>query len=67
MKVSKIAEMPTVISNTHESCYKAYQTLMRVHDMLKRGDSNLTVLEFLEEMEYSDINPNNHCNMGFNL
>ncbi len=48
MKLKEILEHPTVLNNTHESCYRAYHVLKQVLEMVKRGDSKETIFEFLE-------------------
>jgi hypothetical protein len=54
MTIIEIKEMPTVIGNVHESCYKSYQTLSLVTDMLKRGDSQETILLVIEHIKKED-------------
>jgi len=47
MTIEEIIEMPTVINNTHESIYRSWHILELVTLMLKRGDSNETILEVI--------------------
>lgn len=43
-----IKKLPTVKNNVHESIYKSYHVLNQVKDMLDRGDSKETVLDFID-------------------
>lgn len=52
MKIKQIEWFDTKIDNVHESCYRSYQTLQFTIDMLKRWDSNKTILEILELLWY---------------
>ena len=51
MTIDEIRKMPTVMNNHHESLLRAYQTLEKVKDMLKRKDSSETILEVIEHVE----------------
>ena len=56
MTLSDIQKMPTVIDNTHESCFQCYHILNAVLEMVKRGDSKETIKEVFELLCF---NPNN--------
>ena len=52
MSLQEIKEMPTVVVNTHESCYKSYHILKLVKEMILRGDSLETIgiiIDYLEQ------------------
>lgn len=40
--------MPTVIDNTHESCFRSYHVLIHVMTMMERGDSKETILDTIK-------------------
>lgn len=48
MDIIQIAKFPDGIENYHESVLRSFQILNKVCQMLKRGDSNETVLEFVD-------------------
>jgi hypothetical protein len=48
MKLDELRDFPTVTGNIHESVLKSYQTLKKIEEMIKRGDSKETILEFIE-------------------
>jgi fatty acid-binding protein DegV len=54
MTLYSIKETTTVIDNVHESCYQAYQILELVTEMLKRGDSQKTILLVIEHLKKED-------------
>lgn len=43
-----LSKMNETIGNVHESVYKSYNVLKHVERMLKRGDSNETILELIQ-------------------
>lgn len=45
MNLKEIQEMPTVIENIHESCFRSYQILYHILTMVERGDSKQTIME----------------------
>ena len=47
---------PTVLNNTHESCYRSYHILKVVLEMVKRGDSKESIEEVSELLAMSDTN-----------
>ncbi len=55
MQIHQIRLMPTTVvgdvgSGLHESTLRAYQILIKVEDLLKRGVPTDVVLELIEEM-----------------
>ena len=57
MTLSEIQLMPTVIDNTHESCFRSYQILDKVIELISRGDSKQTILDIIEHLRTM---PENH-------
>jgi len=55
MKINEIMNMPTVINNTHQSVYRCYHTLQKVKDMLKRKDSQKSILNYIELLEKEEL------------
>lgn len=56
MKIEEIIKMPTTYidkngRDCHESLLRSYQLLDKVKEMLKRGDSQDTILEVVEYIE----------------
>lgn len=51
MTIKQILEMPTLRDNIHESCFRSYSVLERVVEMLKRGDSSESVLDFIKDVD----------------
>ena len=51
MKFNKLKEVPTTINNVHESCYRSFQVLQDVKEMIKRKDSLETIEEYIELIE----------------
>jgi hypothetical protein len=49
--IQEIKSFPTVRDKVHESCYKSYQLLELVKEMLIRKDSHETILMVIEEIE----------------
>ena len=47
-KLKQIKQMPTTHENVHESIYRSAATLDLVKEMLKRGDSNESILMVIE-------------------
>lgn len=43
-----ILEMPTVVDNVHESCFRSYHILRQVLIMIDRDDSIETILEVVD-------------------
>lgn len=56
MKIEDIQSMPTNMQNIHESCFRSYQILEKVIEMLNRGDSKETILELIQLMKFRQIN-----------
>ncbi len=48
MELIEILGMPTVIDNTHESCFRSYHVLIHVMTMMERGDSKETILDTIK-------------------
>lgn len=46
MKIQEVINKPTVIDNIHESCFRSYDTLRVVIEMVERGDSKETIIDF---------------------
>jgi hypothetical protein len=57
MTIIEIKNYPDVIDNVHESIYKSYQALDKVKEMLKRGDSQKSILEVIEAIYHNDYKP----------
>lgn len=55
MKILEIKSKPTILAKIHERCYRSYQTLELVKEMLKRGDSRETILEVIEVIEHQEV------------
>lgn len=51
MKWTEIKHLPTTYKGGHESILKAYQTLQKVKDYLKRKCPADIILELIEEVE----------------
>lgn len=49
--IAAIKKTPTVIKGIHESCFRSYQILRKVEDMLQRKDSIETILEVIYECQ----------------
>lgn len=58
MDLKQIKGMPTVINNTHESCYRSYTMLKFVLEMVERGDSRETIKAVVDLLNSQDINGN---------
>lgn len=54
MTISEIKKLPTTFKDAekgdcHESILRSFQIMKKVEKMLKRGDSNDTILEIIQE------------------
>jgi len=54
MNLKEITEQPTVLNNTHESCYRIYHILNQVLEMMDRGDSKESINEVVDYLKGSD-------------
>jgi hypothetical protein len=50
MDLHKVAEMPTVIQNIHESCYRSYAVVHWMQDMLDKGVPGPVVADLSREL-----------------
>ena len=48
MTIEEIQQLPTVIGNTHESCFRSYHVLDLTLEMIKRGDSKETIFDIVK-------------------
>lgn len=53
--MKEIQNMPTSIDKIHESCYRSYHILVKVLEMVNRGDSKETITEVVEMLCNVDI------------
>lgn len=53
MNLKEITEQPTVLNNTHESCYRISSILQQVLEMIDRGDSKETIHEVVDYLKGS--------------
>jgi 16S rRNA C1402 (ribose-2'-O) methylase RsmI len=54
MNIKAIKEFPTVLDGTHESCYRAYQILKAVKELLEKNtaaDIISDLIKFWEEKQ----------------
>lgn len=59
MNLKEITELPTVLNNTHESCYRAYHILNQVLEMIDRGDSKESINEVVDYLrKFTDRDEN---------
>ena len=51
-KLKTIIEIPTMLDNIHQSCFRSSHILLYILDMVQRGDSEETIMDvyyFLSE------------------
>jgi len=55
----EISQIPDLYNNVHESIYRSYHTLIKVLEMVERGDSKETIKEVatMLELNLTKINP----------
>jgi len=53
MNLKEITEQPTVLNNTHESCYRVSSILQQVLEMIDRGDSKESIHEVVDYLNGS--------------
>ena len=52
MTLQQLRDMPTVIGNVHESCYRSFCLVRYIEHLLEAETPPLIVLELLREIHY---------------
>lgn len=50
MKLHDIRMMPTVIANTHESCYRSFQVVNKLQELIEQETPHEVLLEILDDL-----------------